>query len=101
SNILDPEFSTRHGGPRAWTSLRPESIAVGPPGVPPPASRGDRHHAEGVITSVQYQGAATRLIVDVEGTGLIVAAPAGVSATVGERVRLGWRPESLHPLGGG
>jgi putative spermidine/putrescine transport system ATP-binding protein len=99
SNIFDPEFSERHGGSKAWTSLRPESIAVGPPGVPPPASRGDRHHAEGIVTSVQYQGAATRLIVDVEGTGITVAAPAGVSAAVGERVRLCWRPESLHTLG--
>ncbi|MGH6820757.1 MAG: ABC transporter ATP-binding protein, partial [Methylocella sp.] len=28
SNILSPEFSASHGGPSAWTSLRPEKIVI-------------------------------------------------------------------------
>ena len=28
SNVLSPDFAARHGGPRKWTSLRPEKIGV-------------------------------------------------------------------------
>jgi putative spermidine/putrescine transport system ATP-binding protein len=100
SNILDPEFSALYGGRKTWTSLRPESIKVGPPGMRlPPGHKGDRPQAEGVVTSVQYLGAATRLTVEVGGTLIAVAVPAGeLSVAVGARVGLSWRPESLRAL---
>jgi len=95
SNVLDPEFSELHGGRRAWTSLRPENIRIGKNGVQP----GESPRAEGVVVSVQYQGATTRLVVDVNGKALGVAVPAGASpAQTGERVSLHWRSDALHPL---
>jgi putative spermidine/putrescine transport system ATP-binding protein len=95
SNVLDPEFSALHGGPRAWTSLRPEKIEIGRVGL----RREGRREAEGVVTSVQYQGAVTRVIVDVDGTALGVTLATGArSFRSGERVSLSWHPEAPHAL---
>ncbi len=95
SNVLDPEFAAHHGGAKAWSSLRPEKIEI--------ASPEDREDgscwADGVVTSVQYQGATTRLVVDVAGTALGVMLPAGTrSPKNGEGVSLCWRREALHEL---
>jgi putative spermidine/putrescine transport system ATP-binding protein len=95
SNVLDPEFAAHHGGAKAWSSLRPEKIEI--------ASPEDRQdgscRADGVVTSVQYQGATTRLVVDVAGTALGVVLPAGRhSPKNGERVSLRWRRDALHRL---
>ena len=92
SNVLDPDFSARHGGVRGWTSLRPESIRVGN-GV------SDGHRLEGCVVSMQYQGATTRLVVDADGTPLSVVLPPGTHHfSQGDRVTLSWRPEALHTL---
>jgi putative spermidine/putrescine transport system ATP-binding protein len=97
SNVLAPDFSASIGGARAWTSLRPEKISLGPPGAH--ASDG-RPHVEGIVTSVQYQGATIRALVQVNGATLGVAVPAGRSVPVqqGDRVTLSWPPEAVHPL---
>ena len=95
SNVLDPEFSERYGGVRAWTSLRPEHIRIGDNGAQP----GEGRTADGVVVSVQYQGATTRVLVDVGGKPIGVAMPAGSApAEAGERVSLHWRPDALHKL---
>jgi putative spermidine/putrescine transport system ATP-binding protein len=95
SNVLDPEFVERHGGRKAWMSLRPEKIEI----ARPEWQREGRHRAEGVVASVQYQGALTRVIVDVEGTTLgVTLAPGSRSFKTGERVSVFWRPDALHML---
>jgi putative spermidine/putrescine transport system ATP-binding protein len=95
SNVLDPEFSERYGGVRGWTSLRPEHIRIGKNGAEP----GEGRTADGVVVSVQYQGATTRLLVDVGGKAIGVAIPAGSApAEAGEHVSLHWRPDALHKL---
>jgi putative spermidine/putrescine transport system ATP-binding protein len=100
SNVLDPDFSALYGGLRAWTSLRPEHIRIGPPAIRRPDGRRlDALGPEGVVTSVQYQGAVTRVTVEVDGASLAVAVRAGETpAKAGERVTLSWRPEALHAL---
>ncbi|MFO1123551.1 MAG: ABC transporter ATP-binding protein [Hyphomicrobiales bacterium] len=92
SNVLPPEFSAAHGGASLWTSLRPEKIRLlskeetTPKGFP---------RARGPITAVQYQGATTRIAVDVSGTRLIAALPAGhPPLREGETVTLAWAPDS-------
>ena len=42
SNVLDPEFSARYCGKPAWTSVRPESIRIGPRGIHVPDGRRHR-----------------------------------------------------------
>jgi putative spermidine/putrescine transport system ATP-binding protein len=101
SNILDPEFSARHGGTKTWASLRPESIRAFPADDQRQADT-DEVRTEGFVTAVQYQGATTRLLVDVENTSLSVALPVGETpGAVGERVVLSWRPQALHTLESG
>ena len=85
ANVLDPDLSATLGGPHSWTSLRPEKIALAPAGA---VADGDKR-AEGVVTAVQYQGATTRVTVDVNGTPIGVVVPAGVlKVKQGERVSL-------------
>jgi putative spermidine/putrescine transport system ATP-binding protein len=95
SNVLDPDFAVGHGGRRAWMSLRPEKIEISRLDT----RREGRQRAEGVVTSVQYQGAVTRVIVEVDGTALGVAVALGArNFKTGERVSVFWRPDSLHML---
>ncbi len=93
SNILSPEFSSRHGGPANWTSLRPEKITAERGGEPrdPGASS-----AEGRVVAVHYQGAITRVVIEFDGTRLIAAVPAGAGAFAeGDLLRFVWNRECL------
>jgi putative spermidine/putrescine transport system ATP-binding protein len=93
SNVLSPEFSSRHGGPNNWCSLRPEKIRVAAKGEKLSARQAS---AKGIVTSVNYQGAVTRIAVALDGTRLIAAAPAAERHfTEGETVQLVWAKESL------
>jgi putative spermidine/putrescine transport system ATP-binding protein len=100
SNVLDPDFSARHCGKRAWTSLRPENIKMGPKAIRMPDGRRiDGLGPEGVVTAVQYQGAASRVTIDVEGTMITVAVPASeLAGKPGDRVTLSWGPRALQTL---
>jgi putative spermidine/putrescine transport system ATP-binding protein len=100
ANLLDPDFSERYCGRSGWTSLRPESIKVGPRGIRTPQGRRiDGLGPEGAIVSVQYQGATTRVTVDVDGTPIVVVMPAGeLAGNQGERVTLSWPPNAVHKL---
>jgi putative spermidine/putrescine transport system ATP-binding protein len=96
SNVLSPEFSAAHGGPQAWTSLRPEKITV-------EVLKLDRSpglmSAEGEVTSIQYQGAVTRIGLVSNGTRLAAVIPSGAARlAVGDRARFSWASESLVPM---
>jgi putative spermidine/putrescine transport system ATP-binding protein len=88
SNVLPPDVSASLGGPEKWVSLRPERISVGGKGVP------------ANITSVQYQGATTKLhLTTSSGHALIAAVPAG--GFIGqERINISWPKDALHVLEG-
>jgi putative spermidine/putrescine transport system ATP-binding protein len=84
SNVLSPEFCLRHDGPNEWCSLRPEKIGLAAVGV------------KGEITSINYQGATTRLSINAEGTRLTAALPAStVQLKIGDIVHLAWSKDSL------
>jgi putative spermidine/putrescine transport system ATP-binding protein len=96
SNVLSPEFSAKRGGPSKWCSLRPEKIRVLQNIEPLTASQSN---AKGQITSINYQGAVTRLIIDTEGTRLTAALPATEKTfTVGETVHFIWSKDSLATM---
>ena len=93
SNVLSPEFSTAHGGPKNWCSLRPEKIGILQKGEKVSAKTGS---AKGLVTSVNYQGAVTRVVILSEGTRLIAAVPAtDRHYTEGENVSFVWTKDSL------
>ena len=96
SNVLAPDFAAKLGGTRAWTSLRPEKIRLVTRGEP---LRPADHSVAGRITSVQYQGAVTRIAVDADGTRLAATIPAGTTGILeGETVTLAWSATSLIPM---
>lgn len=96
SNVLSPEFSAARGGPRAWTSLRPEKITV--EALEPDRSPG-LMSAEGEVTSIQYQGAITRIGLISNGTRLAAVLPSGAARfAVGDKARFSWASESLVPM---
>lgn len=84
SNVLSPEFSVKHGGPKNWCSLRPEKIVISPKGV------------KAKITSVNYQGATTRIAMDVGGTRLTAAfAASDKKFGIGEVITISWSRNNL------
>ena len=93
SNVLPPDFAAAHGGTHAWTSLRPEKIDLLSTGKP---LQTGQFGVTGRVASVQYQGAVTRIAVDVSGTRVTATIPAGsTSVQEGETVALAWRADSL------
>jgi putative spermidine/putrescine transport system ATP-binding protein len=98
SNVLPPEFASRHGLAAAWASLRPERIRAEPAGAKTKASEG---YADGTVTTVHYQGSVTRLTVEAEGLELCAAVPAGGRRFgEGEPVRLVWAKDAIHLMDG-
>jgi putative spermidine/putrescine transport system ATP-binding protein len=100
SNVFDPAFSAQFCGIDGWTSVRPESIRIGPRGLyMPDGRRLDGTAPEGVLTAVQYHGAVSRVTVDIAGTPVGVSVPAGeLSARKGERVTLHFGPDAVQLL---
>jgi putative spermidine/putrescine transport system ATP-binding protein len=97
SNVLSPEFTVRHGGSRAWTSLRPEKIVLAG-GDAVPASHVS---LEATVASFHYQGAVTRIAVDADGTRLNVSAPASERRfKAGDTLRITWPRSAMHPMEG-
>jgi putative spermidine/putrescine transport system ATP-binding protein len=93
SNIMNPQFSSAHGGPAAWVSLRPEKVSVLRAGDKPPVGLGN---AEGPIAAIHYQGAFTRIVIDCGGTRLAAAIPSGAGQfTIGDMMRFVWAKDSL------
>lgn len=96
SNVLSPIFSKTHGGPDAWISLRPEKINVLPIDQ---KVINNQSNAEGRITAIHYQGAITRIVIDVKGTRLTATLPTGAKQFhEGETVRFIWSKENLVEL---
>ena len=98
SNVLTPEFARAHGGVSAWTSLRPEKISVHGANAIVPAVHAS---AGGIVESISYQGATTRLSVMAGTAKMIAAMPAG-SLAFRERdvVKLIWPKSAMMAMDG-
>ncbi len=90
SNVLPPQESAATGGTRAWSSLRPEMVALAAVG---------EGRMEGHVLSVRYLGATKRVTVAVPDLHIaaVVAADRPVPVP-GEDVSLTWLPEALHAM---
>ncbi len=98
SNVMSPEFSSAHGGPRNWVSLRPEKVRVSPVAEP---STAECCSAEGKVAAVNYQGATTRVIIESGDTRLTAAVPSGTDQfALGDIVRFIWARERLVEMDG-
>ena len=93
SNVLPPEFAAAHGGSHAWTSLRPEKVRLMQAGD---ALSTGQFSAAGRVAAVNYQGAISRVAIDVNGTRISAVLPAGTTAIQdGETVTLVWNAGDL------
>jgi putative spermidine/putrescine transport system ATP-binding protein len=96
SNVLAPDFASRHGGTRCWTSLRPEKIALAAPAAPVPEGHAS---ADGTADLISYQGPVTRITVMSEGLRLVATVPATAgSVKQGDRVRLHWPRRAMFAM---
>ena len=96
SNLLPPELTGRLTGKAGWGSLRAERIGV----ARAKAEVGQgRSSVEGVIETVQYQGAVTRITIVAEGAEITAAVPGMAQEKAGDRVVLHWPQEAVHVMG--
>jgi putative spermidine/putrescine transport system ATP-binding protein len=110
SNLLAPSVSKSLLGVEALHTIRPERITLlveGPGGAPAGAVPDGAVAAPGVIREVVYAGATTRVVVDLDAGGELVAlwSAGGLSGgngdvSRGQRVRLVWRPTDTFRLPG-
>jgi len=90
SNILSPELSSMSGGEHRWSSLRPESVSLVPPGD---------GVLDGTLESIRYLGATKRVLVSVQGDTIAVQMPASTELPAsGESVSLAWPASALHAM---
>ena len=94
SNILSPDFALKAGGKAAWTSLRPEKIALRDGASVPEGHAG----ATGTVESVSYQGAVTRITLAAEGVRLTLSVPASARAERGATLAVHWPRTAMHAM---
>ena len=91
SNVVSPDFVSSITGERRWGSLRPESIHV------VKSSADGVSRLTGTVRSRSYQGATTRLGIDLNGTTIQAVVPSSDDvAAEGDRVTLGFAKDALH-----
>jgi len=96
SNVLNPQFSARTGGPAKWASLRPEKIGVWREETLPGAAT---RHCEAKVLSVHYQGAVTRIATQA-GEQPLSATIASGSAKISpdDIITLAWPAQAPHVM---
>ncbi len=90
SNVLPPELTQAMGGPLQWASLRPEAMRL----MPVAGAT-----LSGVVRSLRYLGAATRVMVTAQGAEIGVIVPAGqVLPQPCDTVGIGFDAGALHVM---
>jgi putative spermidine/putrescine transport system ATP-binding protein len=96
SNLLSSAAAQAISGGDGVFSIRPEKLRIGDPPLAGELS------AEGTVVEVVYVGAATRVIVDLDLGGRLVALHQNTStdppARRGQRTRLSWRRDHMYQL---
>jgi putative spermidine/putrescine transport system ATP-binding protein len=90
SNILPPDFVLAVTGQKKWASLRPEAIRVA-------AAGSGISRLAGTVVSVSYQGATTRVAIDLNGMPVTAVVPSDDTPPAeGSRVSIGFSKDALH-----
>ncbi len=92
SNVLSPDEAPAFGGARAWTSLRPERIALGTQ-----AESADIR-AEAEVLDQQFQGAQRKTLLRLFNRHIHALVPAEQAYAPGTRVTAGWARAALHAM---
>jgi len=104
SNLLDEKAAAAITGLRQTFSIRPEKIALLPPGTTVPD---DHHVADGRIDSILYLGSSTRYNILLDAGGELTAieqnresAGGDAPRQQGREVRLAWLKSHIQRIGG-
>lgn len=96
ANVLTPDFNANHGGEKVWASLRPEKIRLT---LPKENLGSDWTSATGLVTSVSYQGAVTRVVITSDGNRIAAMVPArDARIAEGDTLTLAWARNSAVPM---
>jgi putative spermidine/putrescine transport system ATP-binding protein len=100
SNVLPPDLTVRFGGPRLWSSLRPEAVRLGGQAAPHPTGANEDVSAEGTVTAARYLGAGTRVMLDIAGTEIAAMLPAAQPLpAIGTQAVIAFDRAALHVMG--
>jgi putative spermidine/putrescine transport system ATP-binding protein len=97
SNVLDGDRAKALGITAPAFSIRPEHVRVSRE----PARADEVASVSGIVRDVQYHGATSRIEIDVEGGGRIVASvqnDVGALPAVGDAVHASWSRAAMVPL---
>ena len=90
SNVLPPELTQALGGPARWSSLRPEQVRIA-----------DQGQGRGIVTSIRYLGAGSRVALRIGETEVAALVPAGQTVPEqGAEVAIAFDPAALHVMEG-
>lgn len=92
SNILTPDEAPQFGGPRRWTSLRPEKILLGRP------AEAAEIQTPAEVIDQQFQGAQRKTLVRLFNREVWALAPADQPLKAGDMILAGWARRSLHGM---
>jgi putative spermidine/putrescine transport system ATP-binding protein len=105
SNVLEGDAAKAITGEPHPFTIRPEKIEMTDPESPPGP---DTHSATGRVRDVEYVGAMTRYLVDLDGGGSLVVMQQNLATSStealqvrGRPVRLVWRKENSRPVQAG
>ncbi len=90
SNVLPPDLTRALGGPANWASLRPEQVRIATTG-----------QGKGIVSSVRYLGAGSRVSVRIGDTEIAALVPAGQPVPEqGAEATIAFDPAALHVMEG-
>ena len=90
SNVLPPDLTRALGGPARWSSLRPEQVRIA-----------DQGQGRGIVTSIRYLGAGSRVALRIGEAEVAALVPAGQTVPEqGAEVAIAFDPAALHVMEG-
>jgi putative spermidine/putrescine transport system ATP-binding protein len=90
SNVLPPDLTQALGGPARWSSLRPEQVRIA-----------DQGQGRGIVTSIRYLGAGSRVALRIGEAEVAALVPAGQAVPEqGAEVAIAFDPAALHVMEG-
>jgi putative spermidine/putrescine transport system ATP-binding protein len=93
ANILEGALARRYTDQEAPVAIRPEKVRVG-------AAAAGELSARGKLAEIQFHGATSRLMVDLEGAQFVVSVGSAGELALGQELELSWPREAMVALEG-
>jgi putative spermidine/putrescine transport system ATP-binding protein len=97
ANVFAPEKTQQLMRISSWSSLRPERVRL--IGTKDKVETGEIS-VTGTVASQHYQGAMTKIVVEIENLGRVAASTPGHHPMVGKSVKLVWSRDAMNMMAG-